>query len=67
MSDAMRFDILRNMSRIRLERTISKRTQELCLFDGATQIASKLIVYKRGKVSQILFYITDLGVTTSNP
>lgn len=66
MTDAQRFNTLRNNPKYRLERTISKRTQEISIYEGSHRLASKLIVYRYSR-QETHYAITDLGITLSNP
>jgi len=67
LTDEDRFNILRNKQGVRIERTVSKRTQEIDLYLGGYRVASKLIVYRYGKAQKPLYAINDLGYTESNP
>jgi len=50
-----------------IRRTVSKRTQEIEVYRQGTRLASKLLIYKRGKVAETHYSITAEGITESNP
>lgn len=62
-----RFNLLRNKQGTRLDRTVSKRTQELSVYKGSELLASKLLIYTRNKLSDTKYYVTQAGLIESNP
>lgn len=67
MNDAQRFSILCTKYYMFMTRNISQRTQEITVKKQGVTLASKLLIYSRGKVTETHYYITSEGITESNP
>jgi hypothetical protein len=67
MNDKDRFSILNSLPWVVREYTHTKRTQEITLKLNSKTLATKLRVFKYGKEIESLYYITEDGITASNP
>lgn len=63
-----RFNILRTKYYMPgfLRITSSKRTQEVSIRNQLGELGYMLKIYTRGKVTDVKYYITDIGITESN-
>jgi hypothetical protein len=67
MSEAQRFSIIRSIPHVEVTYMTTKRAQDIEVRLCGVLLGSCCRIFKRGKEVNRLYYITEEGITRSNP